>query len=144
MTTNNKKWHGLPQMHRRRAAVSLVVVRDVLFAVGGHDGRSPVLGMECYDPTLGVWSLLPEMGSARVDCAVVALSDSLYAIGGHDEDEFRGVVHDTVECFELGQREWSRLAPLHAKRCSHAACTFGGKVYVLGGHSRAWSMNTGE
>merc|ERR1719223_1668563 len=62
--TNNKKWHGLPQMHRRRAAVSLVVVRDVLFAVGGHDGRSPVLGIECYDPTLGVWSLMPEMDSA--------------------------------------------------------------------------------
>lgn len=79
-------------MNRRRGGLGVAVLRENLFAVGGHDQPgsnqnsklTPIESAEKYCPESDQWTLLPNLTIPREGVSCGVLGDTLYAVGGYD------------------------------------------------------------
>lgn len=55
---------------------------DLIFLVGGYDGRSWFSSMDCYSPSLNQTKSLKPMNAARCYAPVSILNGELYVFGG--------------------------------------------------------------
>lgn len=74
------------------------------------------------------WDLVTEMPEGRQGHAMVAIDDTLYIVGGV------GATDDTL-IYDIGDREWTRGAPLPEGRDHLRAVVRNGHVWALGGRS---------
>lgn len=65
---NLNLWVSVAPLGIPRSGLCTVVLEGCIFAIGGHDGKSPLSSVEKYDPLLNEWSSQPSMCVAR-DCA---------------------------------------------------------------------------
>ncbi len=61
------QWVAVAPLSTPRSGLCTVVLEGCIFAIGGHDGNSPLSSVEKYDPLLNEWSSQPSMCLAR-DC----------------------------------------------------------------------------
>lgn len=78
-----------PPLNTARSGLSVAIIKDKLYAVGGHlpgnhgpEGNGYLNSAECYDPTTRKWTHVAPMKHARRYVAVTSLNGKLYAIGG--------------------------------------------------------------
>ena len=98
-----------------------------IYLAGGYspDGQATDY-FWCYDPASGEWDTsLPRLNVARVGHELVAVGDTLFAIGGC------GI--SSVECWKLGDSEWTLCEPLNTPRCAPGAAVLGSRIYIFGG-----------
>ena len=58
-------WKDAASMGTRRSCVGVVVLDDLLYAVGGYDGGSCLDSAERYDPLTNQWSAIAAMSARR-------------------------------------------------------------------------------
>nr|XP_043611223.1 influenza virus NS1A-binding protein homolog [Erigeron canadensis] len=102
---------------------------DLIYLVGGYDGRSWLSSLECYSPSQNQTRSLAPMKTARCHAHVSILNGQLYVLGGGT----RGEWYDTVESYDPVVNEWTDRPSLNAKRGSLAGATLNGKIYAIAG-----------
>ena len=125
----------------------------VFFQFFPHNKRLHILGgmntangtalcsHETYDPYCDAWNELDNMAISRYHFGVALLKNYVYAIGGFGNEN---ALLNSVEryCFET--KKWSFVSPLPAPRASMACCSWGERLYCLGGETNGVeSVQTG-
>ncbi|KAK9057863.1 hypothetical protein SSX86_022702 [Deinandra increscens subsp. villosa] len=141
--------------------INLDLCDDLIYLVGGFDGRSWFSSLDSYSPSNDHIKSLKPMDYARCNAPVSILNGQLYVFGGGT----RGVWYDTgksvfmnvcmcvcicmmllltfiyfcyllkVESYDPIVNEWTSRPPLNSKKGSLAGATLNGKIYAVGGGS---------
>ncbi|PIO69891.1 kelch repeat protein [Teladorsagia circumcincta] len=121
-----------------RRGVGVAVLNNLLYAVGGYDGKTVLRSVERYDPTTGTWSTdIAPMSHGRAGLGVASIKGFLYAVGGYDQDNQR---LNIVERYDPCRNEWTSVEPMCRERCEFSVSVFDGCLYVVGGETFENSM----
>lgn len=88
-------------MTKRRCGVGVAVLKDQLYAVGGHDGQCYLNSVERFDPQTNTWCVfgfdiidnkvktrrtcdVAPTSTCRTSVGVTVLDGAIYAVGGQD------------------------------------------------------------
>ncbi|WOL04191.1 hypothetical protein Cni_G12912 [Canna indica] len=119
-----------------KAGFGVVVIDTNLFVIAGY---SVDVGKECvsddvyqYDSRLNRWSTLAKMNVARHDFACAELDGFIYAVGGFDAN---GDSLSSAEVYNPNKNNWTLIESLRCPRWGCFACSFKGRLYVMGGRS---------
>uniref|UniRef100_A0A0D9VG84 F-box domain-containing protein n=1 Tax=Leersia perrieri TaxID=77586 RepID=A0A0D9VG84_9ORYZ len=120
-----------------KAGFGVVVLDGKLFVIAGYDADH---GKECvsdevyrYDSCLNRWVELSKMNVARCDFACAEVNGMIYVAGGFGPN---GDSLSSVEVYDPEQNKWTLIESLRRPRWGCFACSFEGKLYVMGGRSR--------
>jgi Kelch motif/Galactose oxidase, central domain len=117
---------------------------NVLYAIGGTNGSTPLGANEMYNPATGTWTVMPSMPTPRAYLTVVGGTDGkIYAIGGVDSS---GHSVATVEIYNTNTNSWSTGPSLLTPRSHHAATlVYVSTIFVAGGEdANGKLLNTTE
>lgn len=118
--------------------------RGDVYVYGGYTATGALSGetdaLQRFDPETGSWSLLPGSGIARGAAALAPVGCSLYATGGAGG----GVVHRTVQVYEIGRRAWRFAPTMRVAREHHASVAIGGRILVFGGRDFGRNLDSVE
>lgn len=76
-----KTWHQVAPMHSRRCYVSVTVLNDFIYAMGGFDGYTRLNTAERYEPQTNQWTLIAPMHEQRSDAGATTLHDKVKGLG---------------------------------------------------------------
>ncbi|XP_052173630.1 uncharacterized protein LOC127788951 [Diospyros lotus] len=104
-------------------------IGELIFLVGGYDGKSLLSALDSYSPMHDVIMPLQSMNIARSYASVAILKDELYIFGGGDGSLWI----DTVESYDLPNNQWTMRPPLNVKKGCLAGATLNDKIFAIGG-----------
>uniref|UniRef100_A0A0E0K044 Acyl-[acyl-carrier-protein] desaturase n=1 Tax=Oryza punctata TaxID=4537 RepID=A0A0E0K044_ORYPU len=141
---SGQKHSPLPPMPGpTKAGFGVVVLDGKLFVIAGYAADH---GKECvsdevyrYDSCLNRWVELSKMNVARCDFACAEVNGMIYVAGGFGPN---GDSLSSVEVYDAEQNKWTLIESLRRPRWGCFACSFEGKLYVMGGRSRFTIGNT--
>jgi ABC-type nitrate/sulfonate/bicarbonate transport system substrate-binding protein len=139
------RWERRAPLPAPRGALSVAVVGDRIYAVGGEHRRppgappappgasaayEPVADLAVYDPAADRWETLPPMRFARDHLVADGINGRLYAVSGRDRP-----IYDLpfVEEYDPGTRTWALRAPMPTGRSGGNGAVLGGRLFVFGG-----------
>jgi len=122
-----RRWEKVGDLHRPRRSHALVVCNDLLYCLGGWDGRNYSNSVERFDPSTGVWTEGIPMLDKRNLLSAVCINNEIYAIGGWNGSQML----KTVERFD--GKMWSYVSDMVRPRSGASATVLNGKIYVVGG-----------
>lgn len=117
-------------MATRRTLFSLVVARDLIYAVGGENEFECMNLVECYDPKRNLWENAPSMIKPRASAGVTVFNNAIYAVGGSTMFNFGDT--NTVERYDLDTKQWTLVSEnnleyqkcnLNTHRCLYETCS---------------------
>uniref|UniRef100_A0A8C6WJN8 Kelch like family member 10 n=1 Tax=Neogobius melanostomus TaxID=47308 RepID=A0A8C6WJN8_9GOBI len=117
------------------------VPRAVLMAVGGWNIVHPTNRIEAFDNRSKQW--VPVINSDKTPRAyhgTVFLNGSVYIMGGFDGMEQFCTMHK----YNLVNRTWQEVAPMHTNRCYVSVTTLHGCIYAMGGFDGIDRLDTAE
>jgi len=140
-STTLDKWELISEMHYERSrGLGCARFGGYVWTMGGMDKNGRALNtVERYDPrgnnSMGTWEIKMQMCDRRCSCAAAVLRDNMYVIGGFNGKD----ALSTVERYDSLNDRWCNVRELGmpgvpAKRAWLSACTFNGRIYVVGGH----------
>lgn len=100
-----RRWTSVPPMGNKRTLFSMVVARDLIYAIGGENEFECMKSVEYYNPDKKVWMNTVPMIKPRASAGVAVLNDAIYAVGGSTVFKYGDT--DTVERFDLDSKQWS-------------------------------------
>ena len=104
-------WSTRAPMPTARDALSVVVIDDTLYAIGGYDGVAYLPTVEVYDPATDHWTTKTPMPTPRAIASALALDGKLYVAGG-----YTGITSRVVESYDPATGSWTTKS-----RCPAAA-----------------------
>ncbi|XP_067995379.1 kelch-like protein 10 [Melanerpes formicivorus] len=114
---------------------------SVLFAIGGWSGESPTNAIEVYDPRVDQWvDVIPSDEGPLAYHNAAYLKGFIYIIGGFDSVD----CSSSVKRFDLLQKTWQEVAPMHFKRCYVSVAVLDDVIYAMGGFDGHVRLNTAE
>ncbi|KAG0458037.1 hypothetical protein HPP92_022954 [Vanilla planifolia] len=132
-----RSWVLPPMPSTIRAGFGIVVLDGKLLILGGlsMDGGIQIASDDVfeYDARLNRWSKLAKMQVARYDFACTEVNGLIYAVGGYG---FDGDSLSSAEVYDPDKNIWTLIESLRRPRYGCFACSFEGKLYVMGGRSR--------
>ena len=130
-TTNT--WINKAPMPTPRAAVALVAVEGVLYAIGGTNfGASTAV--EAYDPKTDTWIPRAPMPTARVGPAAAVVDGMVYAAGGdRGFDPIATRALSVVEAYDPSTDTWSSVPPMPTARVEFGLSAVENTLYAVGG-----------
>lgn len=136
-------WQEMADLPYQLAGLSLVVVGDTLWAVGG-DGpfySRPERALFAYDADADAWHARPLIPDWRTSTEAVDLGDRLWLTGGpvvRTEEHGPLIPGDTTLVYRLEEDEWNYWIRLPTSRLDHEVVkTDHGSIYFVGGrHGR--------
>ncbi|HEX9075972.1 MAG TPA: hypothetical protein VF932_09340 [Anaerolineae bacterium] len=140
-------------MTRPRGALAVVLWKDHIYAIGGHDGNSVQSSVEytVVNPngSLDTWQTTTSLGQARYALAAVAAAGRIYAVGGIDMDPVYGkndlaVVESTVVNPNHSLQSWTITTPMPTARGRLALIIWQNQIYALGGSHTNSPLDTVE
>ena len=138
-------------------------IGELIFLVGGYDGKSLLSALDSYSPMHDVIMPLQSMNIARSYASVARLKDELYIFGGGDGSlwidtgisvqpctpsslsrVYMCVMHIIisptllisfyeVESYDLANNQWTMRPPLNVKKGCLAGATLNDKIFAIGG-----------
>jgi N-acetylneuraminic acid mutarotase len=121
-------WTAGPDMPDWRVGLSLAVVGDKIYALGGRGTSTQQIFV--FDIGGQEWSISKSSNPApRFDSAVVVVDGLIYVIGGKEGTR----ASSRVDIFDPAKGTWSRGPALPEPREGHSAAVFEGKIHVIGG-----------
>lgn len=119
-----------------KAGFGVVVLNGKLLVMAGYslvDGTcyASAEGYQ-YDSYLNSWSKLASMNVARYDFACTEVNGLVYVVGGYG---IEGESLSSVEVYDPDSDKWTLIESLRRPRWGCFACSFEGKLYVMGGRS---------
>lgn len=127
-----KDWSRRAALPTPRHGLAAVALGDLVYAVGGSDGRAATGALEIYDPAADAWTRGPPLPTPRAQLAAAAVGGRLFAIGG-SPDCCGGAATAVVEVYDPATGAWTAAAPLPSPRQVSAAAAIDGRLYVFGG-----------
>ncbi|PIO66853.1 kelch repeat protein, partial [Teladorsagia circumcincta] len=119
----------LEKLFGKTGEVGVAVIDNLLYAVGGSDGKTVLKSVERFDPATGAWSSdIAPMSHDRWGHAVAALDGSIYVVGGL----YCEAVH-AVERYDPCRNQWACVAPMGTKRIQCSVSVLNGCLYAIGG-----------
>ncbi|MDT5337786.1 MAG: hypothetical protein QOD90_3291, partial [Mycobacterium sp.] len=102
---------------------------NLVYAVGGTNGKSDLTTVEAYNPAENTWTPLPDLAEARSDLGVAVDDGRLLAVGGLSA----GRVLNSVAALDLATKIWTGLPDMGTARHGMAVAAVGKSVYAVGG-----------
>ncbi|KAK6486998.1 kelch-like protein 13 [Huso huso] len=131
---DTKNWKALKPMDVPRYQHGIAVIGNFLYIVGGQSnydtkGKTAVDSVYRYDPRFNRWLQVASLNEKRTFFHLSALKGKLYAVGGRNTT---GEIA-SVECYNLGNNEWTCVAPISEPHYGHAGTVHGELMYISGG-----------
>ncbi|XP_014225331.1 kelch-like ECH-associated protein 1 [Trichogramma pretiosum] len=126
---STNSWRPCSPLSIARNRVSVAVMDDLIYAIGGSYNQEYHDSVEYYDPNSDAWNKIASMNTARLATGVAVVNRLMYAIGG-----FNGFQRlNTVECYHPENGRWSYVAPMKYARSGAGVASIGQYIYVAGG-----------
>jgi N-acetylneuraminic acid mutarotase len=125
-------WSFGPDMTHRRSYPASAEIGGKIYVAAGMVGETgkPLDFLERFDPTRNEWSSLTPLPRAFSAAAGASLNGRFWVIGGDNSPEADG---RQVYSYDIQGDRWREEPRLPATRMNHAAVTFRGKLYAIGG-----------
>lgn len=123
------RWASLANMPTPRSQVGVGIIEGKIYAVGGNAGHEHTF--EVYDPDLDTWKKLPDLPTPWRNAGVATAQGRLFVAGGVAPDGWTTV--STIQEYVPHTGEWKARENMLLSRTDFAFCTYGGKLYALGG-----------
>lgn len=128
------RWSRLARAPSRRAALTVGVIGDRLYAAGGARAAKPLATLEVYDLRRDRWSRGPSMRFPREHLAGAVSGGAFYVLAGRASGQGNFTV---AERYLPRARRWQRLPDLAKARGGIAAATLAdGRIVVAGGEEK--------
>ncbi|XHH10177.1 MAG: Kelch repeat-containing protein [Candidatus Bathyarchaeia archaeon] len=134
-------WVSKASMHQARAYLSVAVVNEKIYAIGGDSGgymgnagtatgkTSNVVGTnEEYNPTDDTWTLKESMPTPRAGLGIAVYEGKIYCIGGWTKDYSDTNVN---EVYDPATNSWETKSSLPSAQSLLTANVVNSKIYVL-------------
>jgi N-acetylneuraminic acid mutarotase len=133
-------WTRKADMPTARNALSVSVVNETLFAIGGAGGIGiPLQTVEEYQPNTDTWMRKADMPTPRYGLSTCAVNGRIYAIGG-SKGGFNAL--STVEEYDPVTDMWTQKADMPTARIHLSTSVVDGKIYAIGGATGAPSLTS--
>jgi DNA-binding CsgD family transcriptional regulator/N-acetylneuraminic acid mutarotase len=127
-------WEVITQMPNAVAWFGAVMVNDLLYVVGGYDGRQEVADFATYNVTSGEWQQLTSLTYPRGGVSLVYDGVTVLALGGGWASTIQ-----SHERYDALTNQWTTIAsPISGEWRHFGAAANEGSVYILGGWSGAY------
>ena len=133
------KWKQKKDMPTPRGDVVAVVFNNLIFAMGGRDGRiqERYATVEIYNPPLDTWKKGTDMPTAREQFSANTVDGKIYVFGGYTTVERRGkkIIKSlgTLEVYDPAADAWEQKANMLVARTIISSTVLDNKIYVMGG-----------
>ena len=127
-------------LNTRRLGVSLAVLGDYLYAIGGSDGANPLNSVERYDPITSAWNFVAPMSTSRKHLGAAVLDGYIYAVGGRDDT----TELNTVERYNPTTNNWDPVVSMNSRRSGVGLVVANGKLYAVGGFDGSMYLKSVE
>lgn len=139
-----------------RKHLSVNVINDRIYALGGWDGSKTVSTLEVFNPSTGVWETKAPMPTSRGWFATGVVDGKLYVLGGYRTATGTSASINTVEVYDPLTDSWHTsdpsvsgiandgdpiydpikhyLSEMETSRAHLAAGVVDGKIYLVGGY----------
>ena len=136
-------WAGKANMPTVRSNVSVSVVDDKIYAIGGSKMKKyqvprgfgneseELPTVEMYDPATDTWTQKADMPTPRKTKTCV-VDGKIYAIGGWSTANEQSQL-ETVEVYDPATDTWAKAQSMNHARCSAAISVVNGEIYAVGG-----------
>ncbi len=135
-------WKKLADAPHTRDHVSVAIVKDKLYVVGGRRSYAKINqvlnltegAVDIFDLKKKTWSTLPEslnLPTQRAGNSTIAYGDKIVVIGGESASQVPA--HSEVEAFDTKKQAWVKLASLKQGRHGTGMVVVDGKIYVAAG-----------
>jgi RNA polymerase sigma factor (sigma-70 family) len=128
------KWTKKADMPTARDSVSIAVVNNKIYVIGGSPDAGFLATVEEYDPIADKWTKKTDMPTARTGSSASAVNGKIYVIGGMNST----ICLPTVEEYDPVADIWSKKTDMPSSRGCHSASVVNGKIYVIGGGATGW------
>ncbi|KAL8598586.1 hypothetical protein ACOMHN_013469 [Nucella lapillus] len=123
---------------RNRLAVG--VIDNMIYALGGSQGKTHHSSAERYNPEMDTWEVINSMKTRRIGVGCAVINRLLFAVGGFD-----GVNRlSSVECYDPEKNEWRSVASMNTMRSGAGVTAMGPYVYAAGGYDSACQLRSVE
>jgi hypothetical protein len=131
---SSRMWLEGAPMATARWSFGLCELGGMLYASGGFDSNGARLAsVECYDPTVDIWSAVPALPRDRSGHCACTVADAMYVLGGICKREEGGIlVTRSVLKFDSITQAWCEVAPLPRALDDFDLCVIGRKIYTIG------------
>lgn len=140
-------WVERANMPTKRAALSVEVVNDRIYAIGGRGwpqvgnrGGPFITVIEEYDPKTNQWRKEKEMPDVRLSFSTVVVNNAIYLIGGfvwqgrHTKDIM------TVDVYNPETEKWSDIPSIPRSLKPFGTEAINGTIYVFGNTGKFWNF----
>ncbi|XP_057331107.1 kelch-like protein 10 [Microplitis mediator] len=112
-----------------RAYHGLCTLNNLIYVIGGFDGREHFNTVRCYDPVTKEWHEKACMYHVRCYVSVCTHGGKIYALGGSN-----GRIRlSSGERYEPKRNQWEMIPPMHRQRSDASAAALNNKIYIVGG-----------
>jgi len=133
LTSLNNVWVTKKPMPMESALLSIGVVNNKIYAVGGTISGSEALNLMLeYDTKKDRWKEKAPLPTPRAGLAVGVVNGKIYAVGGFNPD-MGDYYLKTVEEYDPATDRWTEKAPMPTPRAGHAVGVINGKLFAIGG-----------
>lgn len=127
-------WEVVTHLPNPVAWFGAVLVNDLIYVVGGYDGRQELAEFATYNVITGEWRELASLTTPRGGVSLVYDGITVLALGGG----WVGTVQNH-ERYDALTNQWTTIdAPIAGEWRHFGAAANEGSVYILGGWSGAY------
>lgn len=131
--TEEITWTTSKPMQTGRSFLSVVVVNNKIYAIGGGTGTTSTINpspvVEIYDPILNDWDYIDFLNISRHSFGACVLNNKIYVIGGFGNNNRM----NAGEVYDLVSEEWSSIDSMQIPRDNLGVCALNNKIYAIGG-----------
>ncbi len=127
-------WELITHLDGARAFLGATVVNDLIYVVGGYDGKQELDTAQTYSLSTGEWSDLPPMSTPRGGLSVVYDGLAVLALGGGWTQAI-----DNHERYDPATGLWSNFpSPISGEWRHMGVVSENGRLHLLGGWSGSY------
>jgi DNA-binding CsgD family transcriptional regulator len=127
-------WEAVSHLPKAEAWFGAVMVNDLIYVVGGFDGRNELAGFATYNVASGEWRHLAPLTTPRGGVSLVYDGITVLALGGGWASTIQN-----HERYDALTNQWTTIAsPISGEWRHFGAAASEGSVYILGGWSGAY------
>ncbi|KAK7109212.1 kelch-like protein 18 [Littorina saxatilis] len=130
----------LSAMPTARRSLGILIVDNMIFAVGGSDKGAAVSTVEVFDIETGVWKTRASLCRPRTSVAAAVLEGQVFAVGGHDGQR----ALSSAEMYDSDTDCWNQTAELQTPRSMASSVCLKNRLYVLGGYDGEMDLRSAE
>ena len=127
-------WQVVTHLPRAVAWFGAVMVNDLIYVVGGYDGREELADFATFNVTRGEWQRLASLTMPRGGVTLVYDGITVLALGGGWTNTIQ-----SHERYDALTNQWTLIpSPISGEWRHFGAAANAGSVYILGGWSGAY------